>query len=198
VPPSSCIWPQDWLSVHGRPPPCQAPLTLASVIFPADPKGQVITPQERQLAADMQALVATRAAPLQAAKSANDLPSNTAAIASRTCSMVRLAQAIGAKGPSSTRSTSPTKIPVAGSAKANRPPAPCAPEPCPPPAIRPASHPETAWKCGACRQSRGFAASPWGQARTDRPRFSARVWRSWSAWTGAFPVWSPQQNHCLI
>lgn len=109
------IQPQDWLSVHGRLALCHAPLAFPSVIFPSDPNGQIVTLQERQLAADIQAqmggampkrgpmlsavmqqLVATREAQLQAAtadgsaeKSASDLRSRTAAMASRTSSIVR-------------------------------------------------------------------------------------------------------------
>ncbi len=110
------IAPQDWLSVHGRLALCDAPLAFPAVLFPADPKGQVVSLRERHLAvslnavaggvvpkrghmasATVQDLVQARDKQLQAASldeaaanSASDFRSSTAAMASRTSSMMRL------------------------------------------------------------------------------------------------------------
>jgi hypothetical protein len=109
------IEPQDWLSVHGRLALSDAPLSFPAALFPADPTGQVVTLRERQLATRLKAqiggampkrgpmssprlqeLVMSREGQLQAAasegsaaKAASDFRSSTAAMASRTSSMVR-------------------------------------------------------------------------------------------------------------
>jgi hypothetical protein len=124
------IEPQDWLSVHGRLALSDAPLSFPAALFPTDATGQVVTLRERRLATSLKALmggampkrgpmsssklhemVLAREAQLQAAtsdgsaaKAASDFRSSTAAMASRTSSMVRRTMQV-ASSPQSAQGT---------------------------------------------------------------------------------------------
>ena len=124
------IEPQDWLSVHGRLALSDAPLSFPAALFSADPSGQVVTLRERNLAVSLKAqmggpmpkrgpmasarlrsMVAEREAQLQAAasdrsaaKDSSDFRSSTAAMASRTSSIVRRTKHV-ASSPQSAQGT---------------------------------------------------------------------------------------------